>query len=295
MTLFRTSSGVWSQVSATCSDGSPINAISISPDENVTCTLTYAKAGSLTVSVQAPSDPDPNDPSPFYFTAGPGLNPSSFAIYDSGNQLGNPSSKQYTIFQPGSYSVSELASSGWRVSSATCSDGSSPSNINISAGESVNCVFVNQLSATLLVFLDAQPNSGQDFAFTAGGGLSPTSFSLDDDGEDSNGLANARQFSDLAPGSGYSVSETVPAFWNLQSATCSDGSSPSNITLSEQEFVVCTFTNTQNYPGYARPKAATPIWAPLVPAYEPCASPNRQHAARCRLAPATRPSSAPAS
>jgi hypothetical protein len=30
--------------------------------------------------------------------------------------------------------------------------------------------------------------------------------------------------------------------------------------------------------GYARPKAATPIYAPLVPAYEACATPNRTHA-----------------
>jgi hypothetical protein len=29
---------------------------------------------------------------------------------------------------------------------------------------------------------------------------------------------------------------------------------------------------------YARPKAATPIYAPLVPAFEPCAAPNRVHA-----------------
>ncbi len=31
--------------------------------------------------------------------------------------------------------------------------------------------------------------------------------------------------------------------------------------------------------GYPRPKAATPTSVPLVPAYEPCSSPNRQHAA----------------
>ena len=30
---------------------------------------------------------------------------------------------------------------------------------------------------------------------------------------------------------------------------------------------------------YARPKAATPVYAPFVPAYQPCDSPNRQHAA----------------
>jgi Tol biopolymer transport system component len=31
--------------------------------------------------------------------------------------------------------------------------------------------------------------------------------------------------------------------------------------------------------GYARPKSATPIYTPLVPAYTPCQSPNRTHAA----------------
>ncbi len=31
-------------------------------------------------------------------------------------------------------------------------------------------------------------------------------------------------------------------------------------------------------PGYARPKSATPIYAPLVPAYKTCTSPNRRHA-----------------
>ena len=30
---------------------------------------------------------------------------------------------------------------------------------------------------------------------------------------------------------------------------------------------------------YPRPKAATPIYASLVPAYTPCATPNRVHAA----------------
>ena len=31
--------------------------------------------------------------------------------------------------------------------------------------------------------------------------------------------------------------------------------------------------------GYARPKAASPVYASLVPAYEPCSTPNRKHAA----------------
>ena len=50
------------------------------------------------------------------------------------------------------------------------------------------------------------PNDAQDFAFTAGGGLSPTSFSLDDDGDGT--LSNTRTFDDLNAASGYSLAES---------------------------------------------------------------------------------------
>jgi len=126
--------------------------------------------------------------------------------------------------------------------------------------------------------LDAQPNSGQDFAFTAGGGLSPATFSLDDDGDDGDALARTRTFSNVTAGSGYSLSQSLPASWTQQSATCSDGSSPSNIDLGATESVICTFVDVPDYPGYARPKAATPLYMSLVPAYEPCGGSNRQHA-----------------
>ena len=43
----------------------------------------------------------------------------------------------------------------------------------------------------------------------------------------------------------YSVSETVPAGWNLVSAVCDDGSDPSAIGLSAGETVTCLFTNAQ--------------------------------------------------
>ena len=41
---------------------------------------------------------------------------------------------------------------------------------------------------------------------------------------------------------------------------------------------------------YPRPKGASPMLAPLVPAYKPCTSPNRVHARRSNFEPrATRP------
>jgi hypothetical protein len=73
------------------------------------------------------------------------------------------------------------------------------------------------------------------FGFTAGGGLSPTGFSL------KNG--EARTYDDVFAGSGYSVAETVPANWELVSATCDDGSPVTNISVSPNETVTCTFTN----------------------------------------------------
>jgi uncharacterized surface anchored protein len=74
------------------------------------------------------------------------------------------------------------------------------------------------------------------FSFTAGGGLSPASFSLVNGG--------TKTYSGINPGSGYSVAETVPDGWDLTSSTCDDGSPVSNIDVSAGETVTCTFTNT---------------------------------------------------
>ena len=49
-----------------------------------------------------------------------------------------------------------------------------------------------------MAVLDTQPNDAQDFSFTAGGGLSPTSFQLDDDSDPA--LPNTRSFNDLPVG-----------------------------------------------------------------------------------------------
>jgi hypothetical protein len=72
------------------------------------------------------------------------------------------------------------------------------------------------------------------FTFTPSYG---SSFSLkDDDSPNDSGP--------LVPGA-YSVSETVPPGWDLTSATCDDGSSPSSIGLAAGETVKCTFTDTK--------------------------------------------------
>ena len=48
---------------------------------------------------------------------------------------------------PGSYSVAELALAGWDLTSATCSDTSPITAIDLAAGETVTCVFTNTRTA----------------------------------------------------------------------------------------------------------------------------------------------------
>src|SRR6185503_15787135 len=100
---------------------------------------------------------------------------------------------------------------------------------------------LNQKRGQIVAVKDATPDDPQDFSFTAGGGLSPSSFQLDDDANAT--LSNTRTFTGVTPGGGYSLSETVPGGWDQTSATCDDGSPVSNVNVSPGEIVTCTFSN----------------------------------------------------
>ncbi len=136
--------------------------------------------------------------------------------------------------------------------------------------------FVTKFSipGKIVVVKDSEPNDPQNFSFTAGGGLMPTSFQLDDDSDGS--IPNTQTFNDVEPGAGYSIAETAAAGWYLGVATCDDGSPVANIDVSAGETVTCTFTNARVYP---RPGGATPLRVPLVPAFRVCnpGMANSQH------------------
>ena len=89
---------------------------------------------------------------------------------------------------------------------------------------------------TIVVMKDTIGGDG-NFEFTSST-LSPSPFYLNTSG----GTASI-DFIELVPGT-YDVAETVPAGWDLTSATCSDGSDPDAIGLDRGETVTCTFVNT---------------------------------------------------
>ena len=93
----------------------------------------------------------------------------------------------------------------------------------------------------IIAVKDSVPDDPEDFTFTAGGGLIPTR---------SGSTTTERRIRDLqyrgfSPARGPVI--RFPRFpftgWDLTSSTCSDGSPVSNIDVSADEVVTCTFTN----------------------------------------------------
>jgi hypothetical protein len=112
---------------------------------------------------------------------------------------------------------------------------------------------------SITIIKDAVPNDAQDFSYTATGGLSPSSFSLDDDSDPT--LSNTRQYSMITTFTGYSFTEAAVSGWTLSfgsppcTVTSANGGtqltsgSTLTVNLTEGENVTCTFTNTRQ-PGH---------------------------------------------
>ncbi|MCP4542822.1 MAG: hypothetical protein GY832_37345 [Chloroflexi bacterium] len=174
----------------------------------------------------------------------PGWSIQSFEFntdYGSNFSLNHGQTNDSGLLTAGTYSVSEIVPAGWNQTSAACDDGSDPSAIGLDAGETVTCVFHNEMIfGTIIVEKQTDPDgSTQSFEFSRNWGVN---FFLSDD--------ETNVSTGIVPFDGYSVSEIdVPAGWTLTSATCDDGSPPDHIDLNPGETVTCIFTNTQEQPG----------------------------------------------
>jgi hypothetical protein len=114
--------------------------------------------------------------------------------------------------------------------------------------------------ASITIIKDAVPDDAQDFAFTTTGGLSPASFSLDDDANAT--LLNSQVYPGILVtaqnGNSYTVTEGAVSAWTLSfgspvctvttpnggSQTGNVGTRTLSINLREGEDVSCTFINT---------------------------------------------------
>ena len=103
--------------------------------------------------------------------------------------------------------------------------------------------------ATLVVVNETLPNDPQDFGYTATGGLSPASFSLDDDSDGT--LQKFKIFTNLAAGA-YTITSAPVGGFALTSLTCNDADATTNlaprtasVNLATSDTVVCTFEQTK--------------------------------------------------
>ncbi len=219
----------WRLDSASCSDGSPVSAINLSENENITCTFTNTKLGKLIVVKNTLGGNGG-----FSFTS------STLAGFTL-NTVGGTASRTISNLVPGTYDVTETSATGWRFDGVTCSDGSPASAIVISANETVTCTFINAKLPSLTIQKTTQ-GGDRSFTFTSTTTPTSTSLPLTSFTVSTSGGTGSRIFSNLAEGT-YNVSETVPSGWQLTGATCSDGSPITAVNLSVGENVVCTFNN----------------------------------------------------
>ena len=254
--------GGWALTDIRCAGGGPDTSVStvmgtatigLDAGEAVVCTFENTKQGSITIVKDAIGD----DPQDFGFSATGGLAPSSFSLDDDADPtLSNQ--RVYTGLLPGTFTVTEGSDpTGWQLTDIVCTgggpnttDAGRTATIGLDPGENVTCTFTNTQGGTVTVIKDAVPNSPQDFGFTTTGGLSPSTFTLDDDGAPP--LSNQRVFADRLPGT-YTVTEDAdPSGWQLTDLVCTGGGLDTSVAgrtatigLDPEESVVCTFTNTE--------------------------------------------------
>jgi Prealbumin-like fold domain len=106
--------------------------------------------------------------------------------------------------------------------------------------------------ASVTVVKDAVPDDVQDFGFTATN-LSPTSFTLDDDGDNNNGVSNTQVFSNITTFGHKVITENTVSAWDLSNIACLPNTDTTisvpnrnvDINLKEGAEVTCTFTNSR--------------------------------------------------
>lgn len=195
--------------------------------------FTLEEPGTITILLDAL----PNNAQNFAFTNNFGNgNPAAFQLDDDSNAaLLNTAT--FSVI-PGTYVLSQDAVAGWKLSSATCSNGSPITAISVASGEQVGCTFVNKKLGTITLVKKTLGGEGT-FDFTMTGTSLPQHAQLA-----TQNASATLVFTNIDPESTYSIAENQKNGWELTSASCTRGT-PDNFNLIATNLnVTCTFTNT---------------------------------------------------
>ena len=205
--------------------------------------VNITNCGKVIVRKQTDPDEDPNT-TQFGYTKSFGTDPatpSTFTLTDDDDETFTN-----VLFGSGYTVVEDVVPAGWDFVDVDCSasTGVTPSTIvgatvtfDIdNASDVLDCTYTNRARGAIVVEKITDDGQGA-FEFTSD--TLPSPFTLTTTGAGAAGK-DSSTFADLPPGT-YDVAETVPAGWNLVSATCDDDSDPASIGLSGGETVTCTF------------------------------------------------------
>jgi hypothetical protein len=106
------------------------------------------------------------------------LDPSAFTLTTTAAGDAGKDSRTFGPLVPGTYDVAETVPAGWNLVSSTCSDGSLPGSIMLSAGETVTCTFHDAREKGAILITKTRkhaadgpgdhPQSGVQFTITGG-------------------------------------------------------------------------------------------------------------------------------
>jgi len=251
-TVTEASVAGWRLIDIVCTGGSVVasnpaagNAvIDLQPGEDVVCTYSNAKNGTITITKNA---------------AGAAGGDAFVFAGDLAGTVGNGQSLS-GAFADGTYAISEIVPAGWDLADIVCTggtviytggEGANPTpaftpgdttvNVTIAGAQVVACTFTNVKRGSIRVVKNAQ---GGDAPFDFAGARTFQIVTQGGAGE------NTTAYASVPPGT-YPITETIPAGWRLVGLACSNASgvdlaaAAATVSVAAGESVTCTFTDAR--------------------------------------------------
>ena len=252
-TVSETIPAGWDLTSLLCNDPSGDTTVSgstatinVAAGENVTCTFTDTKRGSINISKTTLGGDGT-----FSFV-GPG--PTIFQITTSGGS-GGPHT--FANLPPGTYTVTETSPvpAGWDLAGIDCTDAtggtttsvaSGTATIDLAPGDVVSCTYTDKRRASITVEKLA---AGGDGTFSFSGSQTFSITTTSGSGQ------NTSAFASVPEGVLYTITEDALAGWSPNGAACRDattglpvgtpGTSSVSVTPAPGQNVICTFNDVK--------------------------------------------------
>jgi hypothetical protein len=208
------------------------------------CTYTNLARGSIVV--QKITDDGYGS---FDFTSST-LSPSAFTLTTTAAGDAGKDSRTFSDLVPGTYDVAETVPAGWNLVSGSCDDGSAPSSIGLSAGETVTCTFHDERERGAILITKTRkhaadgpgdhPHAGVDFTIIGGelaaGGVTVTT------GADGKVCYDGLVLSSFV--GDYTVTETVPSGYKADGLTAKTVTVSAESTCGDGNEAGVSFGNT---------------------------------------------------